>query len=107
MSYYNSSRSKGSKQKTAIRSPLLRRILFHLGRQGLAAGLCFLLVFGMNQADNPRLKGYASALGNALRYESNLTALQEKGSAFFHQLFPKNPSFKSLPEPDANTVTEH
>ncbi len=41
-------------------------------KQTISAAICFITVISMNSADNPKIHGYARALGYALRAETNL-----------------------------------
>ena len=65
--------------------------MLHLGKlflkQTAAALLCSTILLGMHYADIPRLNAYTAALGNALRYESDLSFLQDT-LQWFQELLP-------------------
>lgn len=47
----------------------------------LTASICFaIVVWGMCNVKIPKINGYADALGVALRYETDLSVIKEKGS---------------------------
>ena len=48
----------------------------------LTASICFaMVVWGMCNVKIPKINGYAEALGIALRYETDLSVVKEKGTA--------------------------
>lgn len=50
-------------------------------KQLTASICCAMVVWGMCNVKVPKINSYADALGNALRYETDLTGIKEKGIA--------------------------
>lgn len=92
--------SKKSKQPTVSSS-----ILSKLGRlflkQTAASLVCMLCVLGIHHAPSKPLSDWTDALGNALRYETDLSFLSELKERFISSEEPE-----TLPESD-RPLTEH
>ena len=79
-------------KKTPHQNPnFLRKTALRLGKlllkQTAAALVCSGILLGMHYADMPRLNAYTTALGNALRYETDLSFLQD-ALQWFQELLP-------------------
>lgn len=42
-----------------------------LVKQGIAAAVCFAVIYGMHGSDNTHLRNYAASIGRALRYDAD------------------------------------
>lgn len=96
------------RRKTPKKAPA-SGIMLRLGKlilkQTSASLLCLAVVLGMHNASSPHLNGYADALGKALRYETDISALLQIGDTVKERFFPAEDS-PPLPESD-QPLTEH
>lgn len=84
--------------ETPKRIPLFHRWGKQLLKQFLAALVCGLLIWGMKQGPVSLFQRYTAALGHALRYETDLSFLQETGSNIIERFSDLFGSSEDAPE---------
>ena len=113
-----SRRERESAALSSSRSGKLFRLIL---KQISAAVLCTLVVLGMHSAPVSRIRDWSAALGRALRYETDLTALQKNGAELIQwfqdiaaspKTEPTNPAPENAPLPEntdsqAGEITQH
>lgn len=92
-------------RKKSKQSTVSKNILSKLGRlflkQTAASLVCIICILGIHHAPQKSLSGWADALGNALRYETDLSFLSELKERFF-------PPEEAEPLPESDLpLTEH
>ncbi len=73
----NRSRSHTKPQKKRVPFPKLFRLF---AKQTLTALVCAVVILGAHHMADEPFSGYTDALGQALRFETDLTALKDSGA---------------------------
>lgn len=71
-------------------------------RQVLAVIICAAVILGMRGSQNLRLRGYAEALGRALRYDSRWQESAREAMGFIKNILPSDSQSES-PRDDVNS----
>ncbi len=89
-------------------APTPKNKLFHLILKQISACICCgIVILSMNSITNQRLNDYADALGNALRYETDISSIKNIYSnilKWFDERFSNSSDEGVI---DTPTITEH